>query len=493
MNYETFLSYHPNKYLVRLYEIQWQLNKLGSLQLAGDYAYLISYIISEQWDNPLKDSRFLKTHPRGENTYCPPASNCPIPFTRLYKTITNDLYKHNNKDLVITYLKEIYDLLLEYRTIDSDILFTDTIDAYRDYTRNILESLDVSTEVDPWPEPGDYPDLETFNPKVPFCIENVGDTSVEIGIYNQSNSSHATRSDCKISYDSKTWQNYNLITKSSISSDDITDKLLLKNKGDRIYIKADNYVYKENKMGAPHCTRIIVLNAQPSCKIRARGNIASLNHGNNDKYRTNYTKLDSTEEGCFDYLFNRCECLIQAPDLVFMSLSRCCYRSMFYGCTSLTKSPELPATDLANECYYNMFCDCTSLIQAPELPAVDLKQACYVFMFANCISLTQAPELPATTLADGCYRQMFDSCKSLIQAPELLATKLASGCYKQMFKGCTKLNSIKCLTEDISAQDCTIDWLGNVSKTGDFYCLSKTEWSSGENGIPVGWIRHDIE
>lgn len=254
--------------------------------------------------------------------------------------------------------------------------------------------------------------METFNPKVPFCIENVGDTPVEIGIYNQSNSSHATRSDCKISYDLKTWQNYNLIAKSSISSDDITDKLLLKNKGDRIYIKADNYVYKENKMG---CTRIIVLNAQPDGKIRARGNIASLNHGNNDKYRTNYTKLDSTEECCFDYLFDRCECLIQAPDLVFTSLVRCCYRSMFNGCTSLT----------------------------------------------------QAPELPATTLAEGCY--------------------------SYMFSGCNKLNYIKCLATDISATNCTTDWLGDVSKTGDFYCLSKAEWSSDENGIPVGWVRHDIE
>lgn len=492
MNYATFLSYHPNKYLLRLYEIQWELNKLGLLQLAGDYAYLISYIISEQWNNPLKDSRFLKTHPRGENTYCPQTNNCPIPFTKSHKNIVYDLWKHANKDNTILYLKEVYDLLSEYRGTDPDVLFADTIDAYIDYTKSILECASESTELDPWPEPGDYPDLETFNPKVPFCIENVGDTLVEIGIYNQSNSSHATRSDCKISYDLKTWQNYNLIAKSSISSDDITDKLLLKNKGDRIYIKADNYVYKENKMGAPHCTRIIVLNAQPDIKIRARGNIASLNHGNDDKYRTNYTKLDSTEECCFDYLFDRCECLIQAPDLVFTSLSRCCYRSMFYGCTSLTKSPELPATDLANECYYNMFCGCASLTQAPELPAVDLKQACYTFMFTNCTSLTQAPELPATTLADGCYRQMFDGCKSLAKAPELPANKLVNSCYKQMFKNCTKLNNIKCLADDISVQDCTTDWLGDVSKTGDFYCLSKAEWSSDENGIPVGWVRHDI-
>ena len=87
---------------------------------------------------------------------------------------------------------------------------------------------------------------------------------------------------------------------------------------------------------------------------------------------------------------------------------------------------------------------------------------------------------------------MFDGCKSLTKAPELPANKLVNSCYKQMFKNCTKLNNIKCLAEDISVQDCTTDWLGDVSKTGDFYCLSKTEWSSDKNGIPVGWVRHDI-
>ena len=87
---------------------------------------------------------------------------------------------------------------------------------------------------------------------------------------------------------------------------------------------------------------------------------------------------------------------------------------------------------------------------------------------------------------------MFDGCISLTQAPELPANKLVNSCYRQMFSGCNKLNYVKCSATDISATDCTTNWLGDVSKTGDFYCLSKTEWSSDENGIPVGWLRYDI-
>lgn len=40
MDYATFLSYHTNKYLLQLYDIQCELNKLWLLQIAVDYAYI---------------------------------------------------------------------------------------------------------------------------------------------------------------------------------------------------------------------------------------------------------------------------------------------------------------------------------------------------------------------------------------------------------------------------------------------------------------------
>ena len=90
---------------------------------------------------------------------------------------------------------------------------------------------------------------------------------------------------------------------------------------------------------------------------------------------------------------------------------------------------SLPATTLANNCYQYMFNGCTSLVNAPELPATTLVEYCYNGMFDGCTSLTTAPELPATTLAESCYYRMFMDCTSLTTAPELPATTLANSCY----------------------------------------------------------------
>ena len=87
---------------------------------------------------------------------------------------------------------------------------------------------------------------------------------------------------------------------------------------------------------------------------------------------------------------------------------------------------------------------------------------------------------------------MLYGCTSLTQAPELPATTLANRCYSYMLYGCTSLNYIKCLATDISASNCTKDWLFNVAATGDFYASASTGWKSGASGIPTGWTRHDI-
>ena len=90
-----------------------------------------------------------------------------------------------------------------------------------------------------------------------------------------------------------------------------------------------------------------------------------------------------------------------------------CYQYMFQGCTSLTQAPALPATTLAVYCYAYMFYGCTSLTQAPALPATTLAASCYRYMFRNCTSLTKVPALPATTLTSYCYAYMFYDCSSI--------------------------------------------------------------------------------
>ena len=118
------------------------------------------------------------------------------------------------------------------------------------------------------------------------------------------------------------------------------------------------------------------------------------------------------------------------------------------------------------------------------------KVSTYAFnrLFEDCSSLTSAPELPATTLTQYCYNSMFYGCTSLTTAPELPATTLTKSCYGGMFSGCTKLNYIKCLATDISAANCTSNWVNGVAATGIFERdVTNNSWTTGVNGIPTGW------
>ena len=314
----------------------------------------------------------------------------------------------------------------------------------------------------PQPEP-EKPDLDVFDPNVPFCIENVGDVPARVQ-YNTKNTN------IKISKDYKTWDDYTSGTEIEL------------NPTDRVYIKSD-YVLDESATPKFHFT-----NANGT-RLRARGNIASLIYGTGDEYTTKYT---ITAQYCYKSMFDNCASLIQAPELPATTLANSCYSNMFNGCTSLTQAPELPATTLSSGCYNDMFTNCTSLTQAPELPAITLANYCYDNMFKYCKSLTQAPDLPGKILTKSCYIMMFYGCKSLTHAPELPATTLVDGCYYSMFSGCTKLNYVKCLATDISAANCTFEWVRGVSSTGNFYTPASTNWTSGISGIPQGWTRHDI-
>ena len=193
-------------------------------------------------------------------------------------------------------------------------------------------------------------------------------------------------------------------------------------------------------------------------------------------------------ESCYSSMFESCTSLTTAPSLPATTLVRSCYNSMFSGCTSLTTAPALPATTLVGGCYSSMFRGCTSLTTAPVLPATTLAGTCYISMFRGCTSLTTAPVLPANTLQYACYDSMFYGCTSLTTAPVLPATTLAGSCYNSMFYGCTKLNSITVYAQDISATDCTTNWLSGVASTGTFHNMGFVTYKKDSiNGIPVGW------
>ena len=198
----------------------------------------------------------------------------------------------------------------------------------------------------------------------------------------------------------------------------------------------------------------------------------------------------ASTDNCYASMFQGCTSLENAPDLPATTLAANCYDRMFLGCTSLSSAPELPATDLsgATYCYYLMFRNCTSLEDAPDLPATTLANGCYHSMFYGCTSLISTPALPATTLANFCYSNMFLGCVSLTTAPDLPATTLVDKCYSSMFSDCTNLNYIKCLATDISATECTLNWLRLVAASGTFVKNQvMNDWPTGNNGIPANW------
>ena len=274
------------------------------------------------------------------------------------------------------------------------------------------------------------------------------------------------------------------------------------NTGDTIYMKGNNSNGFSTSYGKYN-------KFQMTGKISASGNIMSLLYEDDFEGKLtipcNYcfyymfygcTSLTTAPElpattlaaNCYYDMFRGCTSITTAPELPSTTLASNCYNSMFYGCTALTTAPKLPATTLANYCYYSMFERCTSMTTAPKLPATTLADYCYQFMFYGCTSLTTAPKLPATTLKSACYYNMFNGCTSLTTAPKLPATTLTSSCYYYMFKGCTKLNSITCLATNISATNCTTNWVSGVASSGTFIkAKTMTSWTSGVNGIPNGW------
>ena len=204
---------------------------------------------------------------------------------------------------------------------------------------------------------------------------------------------------------------------------------------------------------------------------------------------------ETLAESCYMYMFFRCTGLTTAPALPAGTMKKQCYRQMFEGCTNLSAAPALSANTLAEGCYRGMFNGCVNLTTAPALPATILADYCYCNMFQGCTSLTTAPALPATTLAPRCYNEMFKGCTSLTTAPVLPAPTLATSCYRQMFQGCTKLSSITCLATEISAENCTTNWLDNAGTDSgvtsrQFITPSSTAWASPSvSGIPSGWTR----
>lgn len=116
---------------------------------------------------------------------------------------------------------------------------------------------------------------------------------------------------------------------------------------------------------------------------------------------------------------------------------------------------------------------------------------CYIY--GNIMSLLDKDNYATlTTLPyDDTFAELFKDNEWITHADGkdlvLPATKLRKDCYFQMFYGCTRLNHIVCRATDVSAGNCTYEWMYNVAEKGTFVKASSTAWPEGKNGIPDGW------
>ena len=197
---------------------------------------------------------------------------------------------------------------------------------------------------------------------------------------------------------------------------------------------------------------------------------------------------------CYLYLFKKCTNLTTVPKSIPAKKQGQDACNGMFAYTAITTAPALPATILANGCYIDTFHGCSKLVNPPELPATTLKTSCYRALFARCTSLVNAPTLPATTLADGCYRELFFGCTSLVNPPELPAKTLTTSCYQQLFYGCSKLNNVTVYANDISATNCTSNWLSGVASEGIFNNYGSATYTvNSPSGIPTGWAENKNE
>ena len=219
------------------------------------------------------------------------------------------------------------------------------------------------------------------------------------------------------------------------------------------------------------------------------GNIESLEYGD-DFYGK---KVCVTH--CFGRLFIDSPGLRRTDNLVLpaTSVTDYAYDSMFKNCTNLERPVELPATELSTGCYFSMFAGCTKLLYAPTLPATYIRSSAYGCMFKDCVMLETTPVMSATTLDGGVghFENMFQGCTGITHALLPPVTELGSYSYSGMFSGCTALNYVVCEVTSLG-QNSTYNWMDGVAQTGTFIKNpNMNSWSSGVDGIPIGWTVQD--
>ena len=336
-------------------------------------------------------------------------------------------------------------------------------------------------------------EAKTANSTIEFVKEGSEDVAVTI----------------QYSTDGSSWKDYTVGTTDAITLNNIGDKVMFRASGTnttlasgtvnyhRFHVKSGDFYAYGNVMSMLY-NDFSGKTSFPDGSTYTFCQLFNIKKGSEEchiyNHPTNEFVLPATTLSpyCYYLMFYDCTQMTVAPALPATTLAEGCYHSMFSYCTNLITAPALPVKNLAVNCYNSMFLGCEKLTAAPTLEASEMKNQCYEYMFAECTSLETAPALPATTLANSCYLGMFSGCTALETAPTLSAVTLEEYCYEAMFMDCTSLNSIICLATNISATNCTNNWVSNVAASGTFTKASTmSNWTTGVDGIPSNWSVQD--
>lgn len=143
--------------------------------------------------------------------------------------------------------------------------------------------------------------------------------------------------------------------------------------------------------------------------------------------------------------------------------------------------------------FISLFRNCITLISASELKLdITLSYRALRYIFTGCSSLIEPPRNLGITNPELCYG-MFNNCDSLTKSPILYDEDIEGFyTYAYMFQNCSNLKEVRTYMKSVSGDSALLNWLNNVSPTGDFYCPIELIIPTGVSGIPSGWTRHDI-
>lgn len=116
-----------------LSELSYRLHTFNMRQAAADYDYIIDWMKSPLLNNGVH----RRPHPAGKNTSDEYSNNCPIPFHDY-----NHYEQCINKTESISILENISTIINELSSLVSDEIEVTALDAYKEYTDDILHQLD---------------------------------------------------------------------------------------------------------------------------------------------------------------------------------------------------------------------------------------------------------------------------------------------------------------------------------------------------------------